>query len=50
MSSNSPLGGAPKCITKYSSCLTLFLEDGRIELASNSVECTIRTVALNCKK
>lgn len=49
VSAKSPLGEAFKYIAKFWSGLTLFLEDGRIELDSNAVERTIRPIALNRK-
>lgn len=45
----SPLGEALAYIVKYWSGLKLFLTDGRIEIDSNSVERTIRPIALNRK-
>ena len=45
----SPLGEALKYIAKYWNGLRLFLMDGRIELDNNSVERTIRPIALNRK-
>ena len=53
VSPKSPLGEALKYVAKYwqtpSSGLTLFLTDGRIELDNNTVERTIRPIALNRK-
>ena len=53
VSAKSPLGEALKYIAKYwqtpSSGLTLFLTDGRVELDNNTVERTIRPIALNRK-
>ncbi len=45
----SPLGEALAYITKYWDGLKLFLTDGRIEIDNNSVERTIRPIALNRK-
>ena len=49
VSAKSPLGEALKYIAKYWDGLTLFLDDGRIEIDSNAVERTIRPIALNRK-
>ncbi len=49
VSAKSPTGEALKYIAKYWDGLTLFLDDGRIELDSNAVERTIRPIALNRK-
>ena len=49
VSAKSPIGEALKYIAKYWDGLCLFLEDGRIELDNNSVERTIRPIALNRK-
>lgn len=49
VSAKSPLGEALKYIGKYWDGLTLFLDDGRIEIDSNAVERTIRPIALNRK-
>ncbi|SEG01415.1 IS66 family transposase, partial [Jhaorihella thermophila] len=49
VSAKSPLGEALKYIAKYWDGLTLFLNDGRIEIDSNTVERTIRPIALNRK-
>lgn len=49
VSAKSPLGEALKYIAKYWEGLILFLTDGRIELDSNTVERTIRPIALNRK-
>ena len=45
----SPLGEALAYIAKYWNGLKLFLTDGRIEIDDNSVERTIRPIALNRK-
>lgn len=45
----SPLGEALNYIARYWPGLCLFLDDGRIELDNNSVERTIRPIALNRK-
>jgi len=49
VASKSPLGEALKYMAKYWGGLRLFLIDGRIELDSNTVERTIRPIALNRK-
>lgn len=49
VAAKSPLGEALKYIAKYWDGLGLFLTDGRIEIDSNSVERTIRPIALNRK-
>lgn len=49
VSAKSPTGEALKYIARYWDGLTLFLEDGRIEMDSNPVERTIRAIALNRK-
>ncbi len=49
VSAKSPTGEALKYIAKYWDGLILFLDDGRIELDNNSVERTIRPIALNRK-
>ncbi|MCX8955355.1 IS66 family transposase, partial [Ruegeria sp. NA] len=49
VSAKSPLGEALKYIAKYWDGLCQFLEDGRVELDNNSVERTIRPIALNRK-
>ena len=49
VSAKSPLGEALKYIAKYWAGLILFLTDGRIELDNNTVERTIRPIALNRK-
>ena len=49
VASKSPLGEALKYISKYWDGLCLFLTDGRVELDSNTVERTIRPIALNRK-
>ena len=49
VSPRPPLGEALKYIAKYWSGLNLFLADGRIEMDGNSVERTIRPIALNRK-
>jgi len=45
----SPLGEALAYIAKYWDGLRLFLSDGRIEIDNNTVERTIRPIALNRK-
>lgn len=47
VSAKSPLGEALRYIAKLWHGLTLFLEDGRVEIDSNAVERTIRPIALN---
>ena len=49
VSAKSPLGEALRYIFKLWGGLNLFLEDGRIEIDSNSVERAIRPIALNRK-
>ena len=49
VSSKSPLGEALKYITKYWDGLTRFTDDGRIEIDNNTVERTIRPIALGRK-
>ncbi len=49
VSAKSPLGEALKYIAKYWVGLRLFLADGRIEMDNNTVERTIRPIALNRK-
>jgi len=49
VATKSPLGQALKYIAKYWEGLCLFLADGRIELDNNTVERTIRPIALNRK-
>lgn len=49
VAAKSPLGEALKYIAKYWEGLQLFLIDGRIEIDNNSVERTIRPIALNRK-
>lgn len=49
VSAKSPTGEALKYISKYWDGLCLFLSDGRIELDNNTVERTIRPIALNRK-
>jgi hypothetical protein len=49
VSAKSPTGEALKYIAKYWDGLILFLGDGRIEMDSNSVERTIRPIALQRK-
>ncbi|KPD10236.1 IS66 family transposase [Phaeobacter sp. 11ANDIMAR09] len=49
VSAKSPTGEALKYITKYWDGLCRFLDDGRIELDNNTVERTIRPIALNRK-
>lgn len=48
-SGKSPLGEALAYIAKYRDGLGRFLTDGRVELDSNTVERTIRPIALNRK-
>lgn len=48
-STKSPLGEALAYIAKYRDGLGRFLTDGRVELDSNTVEHTIRPIALNRK-
>jgi transposase len=48
-SAKSPLGEALAYIAKYRDGLGRFLTDGRIEVDSNTVERTIRPIALNRK-
>ncbi len=48
-SSKSPLGAALNYIAKYWDGLNLFLSDGRIEMDNNTVERTIRPIAINRK-
>ncbi len=48
-SAKSPLGEALAYIAKYRDGLGRFLADGRVELDSNTVERTIRPIALNRK-
>ena len=45
----SPLGKALAYVAKYWDGLCLFLADGRIEIDNNSVERTIKPIALNRK-
>jgi transposase len=45
----SPLGEALAYIAKYRDGLGRFLTDGRVEIDSNTVERTIRPIALNRK-
>jgi hypothetical protein len=45
----SPLGEALAYIAKYWDGLCVFLTDGRIEIDNNTVERTIRPIALNRK-
>ncbi|MGO6926114.1 IS66 family transposase [Rhizobium ruizarguesonis] len=45
----SPLGEALSYITKYWDGLCVFLTDGRIEIDNNTIERTIRPIALNRK-
>jgi hypothetical protein len=47
VSAKSPLGEALSCIAKYRVGLGCFLTDGRVEIDSNTVERTIRPIALN---
>lgn len=49
VSQQVPLGEALAYIAKYWDGLKLFLTDGRIEIDNNSVERTIRPIALNRK-
>lgn len=49
VSAKSPIGEALKYIAKYWAGLIEFLDDGRVELDSNTVERTIRPIALNRK-
>ena len=49
VSRKSPLGEALKYIAKYWDGLCLFLTDGRIEMDNNTVERTIRPIALSRK-
>ena len=49
VSTKSPTGEALKYIAKYWDGLILFLTDGRIEMDNNTVERTIRPIALNRK-
>lgn len=49
VSAKSPLGEALRYIAKLWNGLTLFLQDGRIELDSNNVERAIRPIALGRK-
>jgi transposase len=49
VAAKSPLGEALSYIAKYWTGLRLFLADGRIEIDNNSVERTIRPIALNRK-
>ncbi|MBU2959355.1 transposase, partial [Citreicella sp. C3M06] len=49
VSAKSPLAEALKYIAKYWDGLCLFLTDGRVELDNNTVERTIRPIALNRK-
>ena len=49
VSAKSPLGEALKYIAKYWTGLCLFLTDGRVEMDNNTVERTIRPIALNRK-
>ena len=49
VSAKSPVGEALKYIAKYWVGLRLFLADGRIEMDNNTVERTIRPIALNRK-
>jgi len=48
-SAKSPLGEALAYITRYRDGLGRFLTDGRVEIDSNTVERTIRPIALNRK-
>ncbi|RJE85480.1 IS66 family transposase [Paracoccus onubensis] len=49
VAAKSPLGEALKYIFKYWNGLCLFLTDGRVEIDNNTVERTIRPIALNRK-
>lgn len=49
VATKSPLGEALAYIAKYWDSLKLFLTDGRIEIDNNTVERTIRPIALNRK-
>lgn len=49
VAAKSPLGETLKYIAKYWTGLCMFLDDGRIELDNNTVERTIRPIALNRK-
>ncbi|MBB4439936.1 hypothetical protein M2310_003178 [Rhizobium leguminosarum] len=49
VATKSPLGEALAYIAKFWDGLRLFLTDGRIEIDNNSVERTIRPIALNRK-
>ena len=49
VSAKSPIGEALSYIAKHWEGLIVFHEDGRVELDSNSVERTIRPIALNRK-
>jgi transposase len=49
VAAKSPLGEALKYIARYWDGLNLFLADGRVEIDNNSVERTIRSIALNRK-
>jgi hypothetical protein len=49
VTTKSPLGEALAYTAKYWDGLQLFLTDGRIEIDNNSVERTIRPIALNRK-
>ncbi|MEI3854985.1 MULTISPECIES: IS66 family transposase [unclassified Ensifer] len=49
VAAKSPLGEALTYIAKYWNGLGLFLTDGRVEIDNNSVERTIRPIALNRK-
>lgn len=49
MATKSPLREALAYIAKYWDGLQLFLIDGRVEIDNNSVERTIRPIALNRK-
>lgn len=49
VSGKSPLGQALRYIARFWDGLTLFLNDGRIEMDNNAVERSIRPIALNRK-
>lgn len=49
VSAKSPIGQALKYIAKYGVGLVLFLDNGRIEVDNNVVECSIRPITLHRK-
>jgi hypothetical protein len=49
VSAKSPTGEALKYIAKYWDGLVLFLTDGRVEMDNNTVERTIRPIAIGRK-